>query len=512
MSDYLTKQLQRYFRYDSFRPGQKEIIGDVLKGCDVLGILPTGSGKSLCYQLPSRLLSDLTVVVSPLISLMVDQVRETKAFHFKEVAALHSFLSYEERTDILTNLHRYKIVYLSPELLQNRQIIGALKKRKVSLFVIDEAHCISQWGHDFRPDYLRLKLAIDLLGNPPLLALSGTVTAEIEQDILEQLERPAMKVHRYPLEQKNIALVVEKLKRNKTKDERLVEILRQKDVPTIIYFSSKQRAEETARLLKEQLPDREIAYYHGDLDPESRLKIQQQFLYDQVEIICATSAFGMGINKPNIRLVIHYHMPPDKESFIQEIGRAARDGKESVSILLFEEGDQQLPFKLIESELPTEQEIRKFLDFLYILHERNEPLPKDYVHVSEMLHIHETKIKLLKFHFETHGIIEDNKVCFDEASWKRTMAKIRQLIDARKRVKQKNVMNMLHYVHSEHCLRQELYKGFQRRTETEKANCCSVCGLSLPDVFKRMDETKKPKTHPEKSWKQRLAKLLEVGE
>src|SRR5699024_5914672 len=206
MNKQLESILYTYFNYKQFRPGQKEIIESVLQGKDVLGILPTGSGKSLCYLLPSVILPYPIIVVSPLISLMVDQVKETKAFHLKEVVALHSMLTYEEREWILQNLHTYKVIYMSPEMMQNERMTSHLKSLKVSLFVIDEAHCISQWGYDFRPDYLRLKDVIEDLGNPPVLALSGTITQEVERDILVELGRENMQVLHYDTERKNIIL------------------------------------------------------------------------------------------------------------------------------------------------------------------------------------------------------------------------------------------------------------------------------------------------------------------
>src|SRR5699024_1726615 len=263
---------------------------------------------------------------------MIDQVRETKAFHIKEVVALHSMQSYEERHVILQQLHRYKIVYISPELIQNNAIAHALEKRKISLFVIDEAHCISQWGYDFRPDYLRLQHVLDSLTDPPVLTLSGTITKRIENDILEELQRPAMKVFKHRTDRENITLIVEHIESTKTKDKRLCELIHKYNVPMIIYFSSRKQAEEIAHFIATELPDKHVAYYHGGLDQESRLKIQQQFLYNQLQVICATSAFGMGINKSNVRMVVHYHLPSQKESFIQEIGRAGRDGEQSVSI------------------------------------------------------------------------------------------------------------------------------------------------------------------------------------
>src|SRR5699024_837048 len=204
MIERLDEALQQHFNYDQFRPGQKEIVEHVLEGEDVLGVLPTGAGKSICYQLPSLLLPHITVVVSPLISLMIDQVRETKAFHIKEVVALHSMVSFAERKEILQNLDAYKIVYISPELIQNEFVIRSLKKRKISLFVIDEAHCISQWGYDFRPDYLRLREVIKTLGDPAVLALSGTITDRIEDEIKQELQRPNLKVFRQATDRENI--------------------------------------------------------------------------------------------------------------------------------------------------------------------------------------------------------------------------------------------------------------------------------------------------------------------
>src|SRR5690625_3644277 len=182
-SDTLLHILKTQFSHNAFNKGQGEIIEHVLAGNDVLGILPTGSGKSLCYQLPAKLLPGITIVVSPLISLMVDQVRQIKAYYYKEVVALHSFQSLQERQQVLEDLAQYQLIFVSPELLQQNKIIDRLKPLDISLFCIDEAHCISQWGYDFRPDYLRLKNVVVQLGKPPVLALTGTATPQVQQDI-----------------------------------------------------------------------------------------------------------------------------------------------------------------------------------------------------------------------------------------------------------------------------------------------------------------------------------------
>src|SRR5690625_2850765 len=357
-TNHLNNYLLKYFNYSAFQKGQREIIEDILAGNDVLGVLQTGSGKSLCYQLPAKILPGITIVVSPLISLMIDQVRQVKAFYFKEVVALHSFLDWKEKRGILNNLHLYKLVYVSPELLQNKDILQRFRQLKVSLFVIDEAHCISQWGYDFRTDYLRLTKVIQTLNNPTILALTGTATPEVQNDIMSNLDRIDMKCHIYPMVRQNISLITHHINGGEAqKFEMLTNLVSTYHQPTIIYFSSRKMTEQTAIKLSHKLPYKNIAFYHGGMESTDRLKIQQQFMNEQLDIICCTSAFGMGINKKNIRFVIHYHMPTQIESYIQEIGRAGRDGKESVSILLYRNGDEQLPYQIIENELPTEQEI-----------------------------------------------------------------------------------------------------------------------------------------------------------
>ena len=347
--------LKKYFKYESFQEGQQEIIDDILQGHDVLGVLRTGSGKSLCYQLPAIMLPGSTIVVSPLISLMIDQVRQVKSYHYKEVVALHSFQNREERMSVLNQLHRYKLIYISPELLQQEIVLNKLKRMKISLFVIDEAHCISQWGYDFRPDYLRLKTIIETIGQPTILALTATATPEVQEDIMEKLAQKTMKQHIYPMDRRNISLLVHHLKREESKLDLLTYLISTYNQPIIIYFSSRKVAEQTASTLSERIGSRKVAYYHGGMNNEDRLKIQQQFMNDQLTVICCTSAFGMGINKNNIRIVIHYHLPIQLESYIQEIGRAGRDGENSISILLYEDGDEQIPLHIIENELPTKE-------------------------------------------------------------------------------------------------------------------------------------------------------------
>jgi len=508
MIERLEEALQQHFNYDQFRPGQKEIVEHVLEGEDVLGVLPTGAGKSICYQLPSLLLPHITVVVSPLISLMIDQVRETKAFHIKEVVALHSMVSFAERKEILQNLDAYKIVYISPELIQNEFVIRSLKKRKISLFVIDEAHCISQWGYDFRPDYLRLREVIKTLGDPAVLALSGTITDRIEDEIKQELQRPNLKVFRQATDRENITLLIEEIGNNESKDERLVHFLERYKVPTIIYFSSRKQAEELAHMLSLKLGQRPVAYYHGGLDQLSRLKIQQQFLYDQLSVICATSAFGMGINKPNVRLIIHYHLPAQKEAFIQEIGRAGRDGKQSVSLLLYKPGDEFIPQQLIENELPNEAEVRRYFNYLYTLFEKKQSLPASHTELETVLNMNETKIKFLQYQVESRHMIKYNGIVYDFTRWERALNEILDYCQQRKQIKLSNFERMLHYVYTRDCLRVELYKEFETNIRRQ-SNCCSRCQYDQ-DLF--ANEVFNIKETESLSWQEELRQMLGLDE
>src|SRR5699024_1073727 len=232
--------LQRYFQYDQFHEGQEEIITDILNKKDVLGILRTGTGKSLCYQLPAKILSGITIVVSPLISLMLDQVRELQSIHYKEAVALHSFQTRNERQATLKQLHTYKLVYVSPEILQSRQLLSRLRQLTISLFVVDEAHCISQWGYDFRPDYLRLPEVIETLGEPPVLALTGTATPAEQKDNQDKLRRRYKMQYMYQMDRENIALVVEEVEgREYEKVNRLLYWISQNTSSTLVYFSSR---------------------------------------------------------------------------------------------------------------------------------------------------------------------------------------------------------------------------------------------------------------------------------
>lgn len=262
----LESQLLKQFNIKSFREGQEEIIGDVIGGKDVLGILPTGSGKSLCYQLPATIMEGVTIVVSPLISLMQDQVKQLKATGFKSVIALNSFMEPKEKKRVFQHLNEYKLIYVSPELLQQQEVIHYFKNIKISLFVIDEAHCISQWGHEFRPDYLRLGFVLDVMNNPTVLALSATATKEVQKDIIQSLNRPNIQKHIYPMDRENIAFTVQKVDRDIEKQDIIVKILKQHRVPTLIYFSSKRKTEEIAAFLTKNVPTHRIAFYHGGMD------------------------------------------------------------------------------------------------------------------------------------------------------------------------------------------------------------------------------------------------------
>lgn len=475
----LEDKLKDYFGYTAFQTGQKEIIRDVLHGKDVLGVLPTGMGKSLCYQLPAKLLQGTTIVVSPLISLMIDQVKQLKATNFKEVIALNSFTDPIERKQIYQQLESYKLIYVSPELLQHNELIGYLKKLKVSLFVVDEAHCLSQWGHDFRPDYLRLSNVIAAFNYPPLLALSATATSEIQQDIKTILQRPNMVDHIYPMDRENIIFSIENVIDDKEKNERIDQLFHRLRVPTIMYFSSRLASEQLTAFLLYKHPTLRVAFYHGGMEAMDRISVQQQFMNNQLDVICCTSAFGMGINKKDIRLIIHYHLPLQLESYVQEVGRAGRDGKESVSLLLYSRNDQYLPAKLIKNELPQEEDLKFAFQQLYELSRKNERIPYKINQLELIFHLNEIQWRFLHYQFEKHGMIKGNQIIYQQDNWKIAYHAISNFIHERLSTKEQKLQDIIAWIGTSRCLREQLYKGFQSSYQVPSHSCCSNCGFNL---------------------------------
>lgn len=358
----LEKFLQDNFPYTNFIHSQKKIIESVLKTESLLALMPTGAGKSLCYQYPAKILDGLIVVISPLVALMQDQEFKARQLGIRTIA-IHSGLESDERQKRYHQLRekRIKLVFVTPERFRKIEFRDAIKENKTSLMVVDEAHCISLWGHDFRPDYYKLKDIRHFLGSPPVLALTATATKETQIDILRRLGIESAPIIEAGMERKNIAISVLDFYDNSEKNEQLVRDL-DKYGSNIVYFLLIETLVKVSIFLK----SKGIAHitYHGDLQSTVRRQNLKKFMEDDNCIILATPAFGLGIDKSSIRKVIHYETPGSIEAYFQEIGRAGRDGQPAQGILYFREDDIPTNMEFIKWAFPDKEYIFSFFKLL----------------------------------------------------------------------------------------------------------------------------------------------------
>lgn len=360
MTDDYRKILKDYWGYDNFRGIQEDIIRSIGSGRDTLGLMPTGGGKSITFQVPAMAKDGLCIVITPLIALMKDQVRNLRDRGIKAVA-IYSGMTREEIIISLENciFGNYKFLYISPERLDTEIFRIKLRSMKVSMITVDESHCISQWGYDFRPAYLKISEIRNLLPGVPVLALTATATPEVVKDIQQRLAFKEENVFRMSFERKNLAYIV---RRTESKQEELLHILKHVDGSAIVYAHNRKRTKEYAQLLNEN--GITATFYHAGLNNDTKDQRQKSWVKGETRVMIATNAFGMGIDKPDVRLVVHVDIPDSPEAYFQEAGRGGRDGKKAYAVLLYARSDKATLKKRITDTFPEKDYIRTVYEHL----------------------------------------------------------------------------------------------------------------------------------------------------
>ena len=476
MKNYQTI-LKSFFGFDAFRGLQEEIIQRTLKNQHSLVIMPTGSGKSLTYQIPALNFDGLTVVISPLIALMKDQVDGLQKKSI-DAAYINSSLNKEEREKrykLVAEGH-YRLLYVTPERFRKSEFVEILKKRTISLLAVDEAHCISEWGHDFRPDYTRLKEFRDLMSNPTTIALTATATPRVQDDIVKQLglTPKEVKIFHEGIERENLFLECHEIWGEEEKLNHILEIIQQNPGNGIVYFVLIKDLNRMAELLRKK----KIRYlkYHGDLSGEERKKIQDRFMGGENNLVLATNAFGLGIDKENIRYVTHAQIPSSLEAYYQEIGRAGRDGRHSVCTLLYDEQDLNIQLQFIDWNNPS----AGYYDRLYrLISDQSERMNAEGIEfVREQMTYKnrndyrlETALGMLDRFGVTEGNLDSkNLTIISELSEELSSQESR---DIKLKMEQEKLYQMVLYTKEETCRKAFIHRYFGLEYQEK----CGVCDL-----------------------------------
>ncbi|MGM0217221.1 RecQ family ATP-dependent DNA helicase [Enterococcus sp. AZ126] len=478
MTINLEHVLQNKFGFSTFKPGQKEVIEQLLNKQDTLAVLPTGTGKSLCYQLFGQLVNGTVIIVSPLLSLMEDQVIQLQKKGETSVIALNSSLSFSEKQYVLNHLIDYKFILISPETLTQKEVRKKIASLTIGLFVVDEAHCVSQWGVDFRPEYTKLAKIQAECGYPLTLALTATATPAVKKEIIKQVfsQRKVISEVIFSVNRPNIGLIV-----NQTteKNDTLISYLIQLKNRGIIYCATRKTAEKVNQLITEQT-HLKSAFYHGGLTANERSLLQQQFVSNQLDVLCATNAFGMGIDKSDVRFVIHYDCPDSLENYVQEIGRAGRDGEASVAILLYRKGDESIHY-YFQSESRLD---RGLLNELVSYQSKNQE------QILTMLN--EIQQKWFQGYLENEYTIEE----------------LEERLLRKEKERQQQLNTMLSYINEENCRRLFIQQYFsEKKTDITQENCCDRCGLSF-DNYKGQIVQSPEENETSEQWEDILIRLF----